>query len=98
MPKIEVVEAEPGRAPPYGFAFGAGGKTLEPEPREQAALGVIRRLRATGFSVREIRARLEEWGVPPRGSRWHLTTLQRILRRQRAEGLQGQMKGPRGQA
>jgi len=69
---------------------------LEPDPREQAVLELIRRLRAMRFSVREIRALLEDWNLPARGSRWHLTTVARILRRQRAEGLQGNASGPRG--
>ena len=62
--------------------------TEEPSVENQRPeLELIRRLRATGFSVREIRVWITEWGLPARGARWHLTTVVRILRRQRAEGL-----------
>ncbi len=93
---IRRARGSPSGEPPYGFRDEGG--TLEPEPREQATLELIRRLRAMHFSVREIRAQLEAMRLPPRGLRWHLTTLQRILRRQRSEGLRGTAAGPRGTA
>lgn len=75
--------------PPYGWRRGTEiadegtrkGKriTLEPVPEEQAIVGYIRQLRAEGATLREIVSRLEAEGHPPRGARWHLTSVARII-------------------
>jgi hypothetical protein len=61
----------------YGWRAGAGGK-LEAEPAGQAVFRRIRKMRA---STRAIAARLNAEGVPARGSRWHQTTMVRLLGR-----------------
>jgi site-specific DNA recombinase len=53
-------------------------------PRELVVVRRIRQLRALGHTVREIAELLQEEDAPTkRGGRWHPTTVQRILRRQR---------------
>lgn len=64
---------------PYGFRIGADGDTLVPDDHEQRAIEMVRTLRAAGHSVREIVDALEAAGIPPRGSRWHPTTINRML-------------------
>ena len=63
---------------PYGYrADGAG---LVPEPAEQDTIATVVRLRAAGETLRGIVAALN--AAPehkPRGKRWHLTTVRRIL-------------------
>jgi site-specific DNA recombinase len=70
---------------PFGLRRSADGLHVEPEPLEQAVLGRIERLRAEGASVRAIVRRLNEAGVRCRGSRWHATTVQRIIKRHGAK-------------
>ncbi len=48
---------------------------------EQAIIEQIKQLRLQGISVRMIVNQFNEEGVPCRGSRWHKTTVNRILRR-----------------
>lgn len=51
---------------PWGFRVGADGRTLEPEPREQAAVALARDLAAQGLSQRTIAAKLTEAGYTTR--------------------------------
>lgn len=62
---------------PYGYR--RVGDHLEEDPDEQRVVDVIRRLRGEGLSLRAVVAKLEEYGVPARGERWHKTTVVRIL-------------------
>lgn len=64
---------------PYGYR--AAGKRLEPVPAEQAAIDRARELAEAGISQRSIASRLEAEGYPPRGRRWHPTTVARLLAR-----------------
>ncbi len=66
---------------PFGSRLGADGKTLETEPDEQATLASMRAMRAAGVSLRGIVSELEATGRSARGSRWHLTTVAKILAR-----------------
>ena len=66
---------------PLGCAVAADGKTLVADAAEREALELVRALRADGLSMRDIAARLNAEGVPCRGSRWHLTTVARLLSR-----------------
>lgn len=54
-------------------------RLLVPQPHEQQALELMRRLRAAGRSYRAIVAALELGGHRPRGKRWHVVTVQRAL-------------------
>lgn len=69
---------------PFGFALAPDGTTLEPNPQEQRVVAKIAKLRADGLSIRRIADELNRRRTPARGSRWHRTTVERILRR-RAE-------------
>jgi site-specific DNA recombinase len=68
-------------AVPYGFTLATDGVTLEPHDDEQRALALIQTLRAGGMSVRAIVDHLEAHGVGARGTRWHQTTVTRLLAR-----------------
>jgi DNA invertase Pin-like site-specific DNA recombinase len=67
-------------APPFGFRVEDG--ELVPDQGEQETLGRARELRAAGSSIREIATALNEEGrSTKRGTRWHPTTVARVLRR-----------------
>lgn len=66
---------------PYGWKVGEGG-LLEPEPDEWPWVEVMRRLRREGLSYKLIAEHLNRSAAPPRGLRWHTTTVVRILARQ----------------
>lgn len=55
------------------------GGDVVPHPEEQAALAFARELRAAGVPLRGIVAELEAGGHPPRGRKWHLTSVARML-------------------
>jgi len=68
------------RHAPFGFRHV--GRELVPDEREQAAISVIRDLRADGWSLRQIAAELEQRGVLGRnGRRVSPTTIGRVLER-----------------
>ncbi len=52
---------------------------------EQKAVREVLRLAAAGLSVRGIAVELDRSGHPPRGKRWHPTTVARILERHRTQ-------------
>ena len=57
-------------------------KMLRPDDAEQPTLTLILQLHGTdGLSLRQIAARLNAEQVPCRGTQWHATTIDRILRR-----------------
>lgn len=62
-----------------GSSVGEGG-ILESNAAEVAAVTQARGLRAQGRSPREIVAALEAEGHRPRGKRWHVQTLARVIR------------------
>jgi hypothetical protein len=64
---------------PYGSRLAADGVHLEADPVEAQAVQLIRDLRASGRTLRAIAAALEARGIPPRGQRWHATTIGRAL-------------------
>jgi len=70
-----------GGAAPLGFDVGADGKRLVAHEDEARAVELVRSLRAEGLSVRAIAERLNAAGVRSRGSRWHATTIARLLGR-----------------
>jgi len=65
---------------PFGSRLAADGVTLEPDPAEQATLATMRALRAQGLSLRAVVDELNATLTPCRGSRWHLTSVARVLR------------------
>lgn len=72
------------RGVPYGMRLAADGVHLEQNPIEAAILERVRALRSDGLSLVKIAARLNEMGIPARGSRWHATTIARLLEREAA--------------
>jgi DNA invertase Pin-like site-specific DNA recombinase len=69
-------------APAFGQAADRDQHTLVDDEAEQATVARIRALRAAGASLRVIAATLEAEGRPPkRGTRWHPTTIARVLDR-----------------
>ena len=64
---------------PIGLRVAADGETVVVDDHEQRALELVRTLRAAGHSVRGIVAHLTAAGIPPRGARWHPTTINRML-------------------
>jgi len=66
---------------PYGWRLSADGVHLEEHPDEARAVALVRELRAAGVSIRAIAERLEAAKAPARGSRWHPTTVARLLER-----------------
>ncbi len=63
---------------PYGFTLAGDGEKLLPEPSEQAAVALVRSLRCTGQSFREIASKLVADGHKPRGKAWYPTTIKNI--------------------
>lgn len=67
---------------PLGAKRAADGVHLELHEAEQNAVSYIRALRADGLPLRAIVDRLNAEQVPARGSRWHLTSVVRVLGRE----------------
>jgi len=66
---------------PYGYRLAQDKRHVEPEPREQAVLQKIQRLRKTGKSLRRIAAELNRHGVQTRqGSQWRFEYVARLLK------------------
>lgn len=63
---------------PLGSSVGADGR-LSADRAEAAAVARARALRAEGRSLREIAAALDAEGHQPRGKRWHVQTLARVV-------------------
>jgi len=66
---------------PYGFKLADDGVALVPDADEQARMATVLELRAAGLSFKAVAERLNADGVPARGTRWHPTTIDRLLRR-----------------
>jgi hypothetical protein len=66
---------------PYGWKVdpAAPDGPLIEDPEEQVNIHTIVGLAEQGSSYREIAAELECLGRPPRGERWHHTTIARIV-------------------
>ena len=62
---------------PFGFAAAAGD--LVERDDEQKTIAAIVELRGSGLSLRAIVDELNDSDFEPRGDRWHLTTIRRIL-------------------
>lgn len=72
------------RHTPFGFEFGADGKLI-PNPAEQEAIALMRRLRSEGKGFEEIAKLLNETGVKPkRAEKWARATVRAILARMAA--------------
>jgi DNA invertase Pin-like site-specific DNA recombinase len=66
---------------PFGYILADDGVTLNPEPAEQEAIAIARRLRAEGLTIRKIVGEMNSRGVATKeGARWHIATVQRALK------------------
>lgn len=54
---------------PYGFRVAADGERIEPEPAEQGAIELARRMRAERHSLRDVARALEDHGIRSRTGR-----------------------------
>jgi site-specific DNA recombinase len=66
---------------PFGFVVAEDGVALLEEPAEQEAIRIVEELRGAGLSIRAIASELNARGVAARGSKWHPTTVARLLSR-----------------
>lgn len=67
-------------SPPYGWR--SINRELVPDPEEQGAISLMRVWREDGLSLRQIAARLDSEGYPPkRGELWSSTAVGRVLKR-----------------
>jgi site-specific DNA recombinase len=70
--------------PPFGQAKDAAGRLVD-APAERRVVDEVIKLRSDGMSIRAIVAALNARGVPTRhDGKWHIATVQRVLRRARA--------------
>ncbi|MCK9463507.1 MAG: recombinase family protein [Proteobacteria bacterium] len=70
-----------GGSVPFGFRLEKDGVHLVADDGEQTVIAVVRQLRVDGLSIRGIVERLNADGVRGRGSRWHKTSVVRLLDR-----------------
>ena len=66
---------------PFGYKLAEDGVHLLEDEEEQATIAAIRRLAGEGLGPTAIARRLNDQITPARGTRWHKTTVARILRR-----------------
>jgi len=79
--RVKKLRGERVGAVPLGYRLSANPAMLEPDPREQEAIALIRELRETGLSLRAIDRELRGRGFTSRTGRpWHVQTLANILR------------------
>jgi DNA invertase Pin-like site-specific DNA recombinase len=69
-----------GNSAPFGYSVG-NDNTLVPNQEEQDTISFITKWRSNGSSYREIVDKLTQEGRRPRGSKWNLTTVVRILKK-----------------
>lgn len=72
-----------GGSMPFGYRLADDGIHLVPHEEEQEILALIRQLRADGLTIRAIVEHLNIRGVPGRGTRWHQTSVVRLLKQER---------------
>lgn len=68
-----------GKTPPFGYSVGTGNTLIEDED-EQDTISRIKEWRSGGSSYREIVDKLTQEGRKPRGTKWNMTTVVRILK------------------
>ncbi len=71
-------------AVPYGYDLADDGTTLTPNKREQAVIGNMRAMKASGMTLREIAIALTDRGVPTKTGKsnaWTHSAVARILNR-----------------
>jgi site-specific DNA recombinase len=64
----------------FGYRLAADGVHVEPDEAEQAAIAAIRKLRASGQSLRQVASDLNREGRRTRrGSQWRLESVARVV-------------------
>lgn len=81
MHKVKASRGERVGKPPFGYKVGSDGRSLVEHRGEQKTLRQILALRERGLSYQRIAEELTETGRAARGSRWHPTTVARIIKR-----------------
>lgn len=81
MHKVKAARGERVGKPPYGYKVAADGRSLVEHRDEQRTVKRIAKLRKQGLSYQRIAQTLDEEGRPSRGSKWHPTTVARIVKR-----------------
>ncbi len=66
---------------PFGLRLSEDGEHLEEHPDEQRVINLVGQLRAGGLTIQAITDELNAGDHQARGSRWHPTTIARILDR-----------------
>ncbi len=83
--RVKKLRGERVGAVPLGFRLSGTPGRLEPDPREQAAIALIRELHATGLSLRAIDREVRARGYASRnGGAWHVQSLANLLRKEPA--------------
>ncbi len=81
--RVKKLRGERVGAVPLGFRLSGTPGRLEPDPREQAAIALIRELHAKGLSLRAIDRELRARGYASRtGGAWHVQSLANLLRKE----------------
>jgi len=65
---------------PYGWRLAPDGVHLEEHHEEKSVVALVHHLHSADVSIRAIASHLEATGAPSRGSRWHATTVARLLK------------------
>jgi hypothetical protein len=66
---------------PLGYSLDTDGKTLVESEAGQRVIGMVKELRESGLSLRQIVDELNIREIPTaQGKKWHLATVQRVLR------------------
>jgi site-specific DNA recombinase len=66
---------------PFGFRLDDDGVHLVEDADEQEVVALVKQLRSSGMSYRQIVVELNGRGIPSKqGGKWHLQSVQRILR------------------
>ncbi len=64
---------------PYGYELASDGETLRESPAEQRVIAAARKLKAEGYSLREIGRRLVTRNMFPReGDKFHAAQIKRL--------------------
>ena len=81
LPEAPRLSREQRGSIPYGYKLDPEGVFIIEAPEEQRALRYLMTLHRAGYSMRRIATKLTEEGYAPRGERWHVTTVARLIRR-----------------
>ncbi|MFN8710444.1 MAG: recombinase family protein, partial [Planctomyces sp.] len=81
---------------PFGFDLMADGENLRENPKELEVIHMMRKLRANGYSLRQIAAELNLQSIRTKSGRtkWSHTTVKSVLSRKVSEVAPGSLRHP----